>query len=83
MRKQTLVSAERYITEELKQYEQQIISADSKIIEIENLLYKNLLKEISAYINQLQINAKVIAELDCLANESNMLKTWCNFFDFK
>ena len=75
IRKQTLVSAERYITEELKQYEQQIISADSKIIEIENLLYKNLLNEISAYINQLQINAKVIAELDCLFSFSKIAQT--------
>ena len=75
IRKQTLVSAERYITEELKQYEQQIISADTKIIEIENLLYKNLLNEISAYINQLQINAKVIAELDCLFSFSKIAQT--------
>ena len=75
IRKQTLVSAERYITEELKQYEQQIISADSKIIEIENSLYKNLLNEISAYINQLQINAKVIAELDCLFSFSKIAQT--------
>ena len=75
IRKQTLVSAERYITEELKQYEQQIISADSKIIEIENLLYKNLLNEISVYINQLQINAKVIAELDCLFSFSKIAQT--------
>lgn len=75
IRKQTLVSAERYITEELKQYEQQIISADSKIIEIENSLYKNLLNEISAYIDQLQINAKVIAELDCLFSFSKIAQT--------
>tara|TARA_B100001093_G_scaffold520525_1_gene617750 strand:+ start:78490 stop:81087 length:2598 start_codon:yes stop_codon:yes gene_type:complete len=75
IRKQTLVNAERYITEELKEYENQIISADSKIIEIENLLYKNLLNEILPYINQLQINAKIIAELDCLFSFSKIAQT--------
>lgn len=68
IRKQTLVNAERYITEELKEYEEQILGAEEKIQAIENRLYGELLLEIAAYIKPIQRNAQVIAKLDVLLN---------------
>ncbi len=68
IRKQTLVNAERYITEELKEYEEQILGAEEKIQAIENRIYADLLVEISSYIKPIQLNAQVIAKLDVLLN---------------
>lgn len=65
-RKQTLTNAERYITEELKEYETKIFGAESKILEIESLLYGKLVSEILPYINKLQKNAEIISQFDCL-----------------
>ena len=68
IRKQTLVSAERYITPELKQYEEQISHAAEQIQQIENRLYMELLLFLTDYVPDLQVNAHVIAQLDCLAS---------------
>lgn len=65
-RKQTLTNAERYITEELKEYETKIFGAESKILEIESLLYSKLVSEIHPFINKLQKNAEIISQFDCL-----------------
>ncbi len=65
-RKQTLTNAERYITEELKEYETKIFGAETKILEIETLLYSKLVSEIHPFINKLQKNAEIISQLDCL-----------------
>lgn len=67
IRKQTLVNAERYITPELKEYEEQISHAEDSIAVIENRLYMDLLLFMTDYVVQLQLNARVIAQLDCLA----------------
>lgn len=64
--KQTLAQAERYITEELKEYEEKILGADEKIIALETSLFKQLVEDMREYIPQIQINANVIAHLDCL-----------------
>ena len=66
MRKQTLVSAERYITEELKEYEQKILGAEEKILQIEQQLYQQLIFRMSDFIGPIQKNAQLIAQLDCL-----------------
>ncbi|HNP31997.1 MAG TPA: DNA mismatch repair protein MutS [Flavobacterium sp.] len=66
IRKQTLVNAERYITEELKEYETKILGAEEKIQQIENHLFEQLISWISTYIKQVQLNANLIAQLDCL-----------------
>ena len=68
VRKQTLVNAERYITEELKEYEEQILGAEEKIQAIEVQLYAELLTAVSAYIKPIQLNAQLIAKLDVLVN---------------
>lgn len=68
IRKQTLVNAERYITEELKEYEDQILGAEEKIQVIENRIYTELLVSISEYIKPIQLNAQLIAKLDVLLN---------------
>jgi len=68
IRKQTLVNAERYITEELKEYEEQILGAEEKIQVIENRLYAELLLAIADYIKPIQLNAQLIAKLDVLLN---------------
>lgn len=68
IRKQTLVNAERYITEELKEYEEQILGAEEKIQALENRLYAELLVAIAAYIKPVQLNAQLIAKLDVLLN---------------
>ena len=65
-RKQTLVSAERYITGELKEYEAKILGAEEKILLLEQQLFSELIGRISAYIPQVQANAFLIARLDCL-----------------
>lgn len=65
-RKQTLVNAERYITPELKEYEEKILGAETRILEIETELYNNLVAEAATYIRQIQSDAKIIAALDAL-----------------
>ena len=75
IRKQTLVNAERYITPELKEYEQKIMGAEDKISVLEAQLYDDLLEAIKSYIPALQKNAKIIAHLDCLQSfATNALK---------
>ena len=64
IRKQTLVNAERYITEELKEYESKILSAESKISELEFKLYQELMKSLIEYIKPIQLNSHIISTLD-------------------
>ena len=66
IRKQTLVNAERYITEELKEYETKILGAEEKIHQIESQLFEQLVSWIATYIKQVQLNANLIGQLDCL-----------------
>ena len=66
IRKQTLVNAERYITEELKTYESKIMGAEEKIQQLENQLFNDLVQWISTYIKPVQLNAGLVAQLDCL-----------------
>lgn len=68
IRKQTLVSAERYITEELKEYETKILGAEEKIQQLELELFNTLIQEISQFIKPIQVNAQLIAQLDCFAS---------------
>ncbi len=68
IRKQTLVNAERYITEELKEYENKILGAEEKIYQLEVALFDELVQWTAAYIQQIQQNAFVVAQLDCLAS---------------
>ncbi|MGY8989715.1 MAG: DNA mismatch repair protein MutS, partial [Flavobacteriales bacterium] len=81
IRKQTLVSAERYITEELKEYEQKILSAESKILELESKLYHELVLSLSDCVQAIQLNSQLISQLDCLysfaiiAKRNNYKKT--------
>ena len=70
IRKQTLVNAERYITEELKEYESKILGAEQKIMELELMLYDQLLDFCQSFIRVIQNNSKLIAELDCLLSFS-------------
>ncbi len=74
MRKQTLVNAERYITEELKEYEQKILGAEEKIFEIENRLYNELILHLAEYVQPVQLNAHLIARLDCLLSFARAAK---------
>jgi len=66
VRKQTLTGAERYITEELKEYEEKILGAEEKIIALEKQLYTDLILSLVDYIQPIQLNANIIAKLDCL-----------------
>jgi DNA mismatch repair protein MutS len=66
IRKQTLTNAERYITEELKEYEDKILSAESKLLEIETRLYNELLQHMVSYVSAIQLNSHLLAKLDCL-----------------
>ena len=68
LRKQTLVNAERYITPELKEYEEQILGAEEKILAIETRLYNQLVFELSEFIKPIQLNAQLVAQLDVLLN---------------
>ena len=90
IRKQTLVNAERYITQELKEYEEKILGAEEKILSIESRLFNELVLSLGDYIPAIQLNANLVAQLDCLlsftrvasenkyvrpdVNESNELK---------
>ncbi|MBQ7513825.1 MAG: DNA mismatch repair protein MutS [Prevotella sp.] len=66
VRKQTLAQAERYITQELKEYEEKILGAEDKILSLEQQLFNDLVMALQEYIPQIQINANVLAHLDCL-----------------
>ncbi|WP_418264822.1 DNA mismatch repair protein MutS [Flavobacterium faecale] len=68
IRKQTLVNAERYITEELKEYESKILGAEEKIQKIESDLFEQLVAWITTYIKPVQLNANLVAQLDCLCS---------------
>jgi len=72
IRKQTLVSAERYITEELKVYEEKILNAESRIVDIEVQLFKELVEAATEYIPAIQQNARLLAQLDCLLSFSTV-----------
>lgn len=74
MRKQTLVNAERYITEELKEYEQKILGAEEKILELESRLFNELVLNLSEYIQPVQLNAQLIARIDCLLSFARVAK---------
>lgn len=73
-RKQTLVSAERYITEELKQYEEKILGAEEKIISLESRIYASLVENLIEYTLPVQANANTIARADCLLSFANVAK---------
>lgn len=72
LRKQTLVNAERYITPELKEYEEQILGAEEKIQVLETRLYNELTHALSEFIKPIQLNAQLVAQLDVLLNFSNL-----------
>lgn len=72
IRKQTLTNAERYITSELKEYEEKILGAEEKILALEAKIYDELVSKISEYILPVQSNAAVIAQLDCLLSFANV-----------
>jgi len=72
IRKQTLVNAERYITEELKEYETQILGAEEKISQIEHQLYRKVCENVLIYIDQIQENSNLIAQLDCAVSLSEL-----------
>ena len=72
IRKQTLVNAERYITEELKEYESQILGAEEKIAQLEYLLYKKIEEQVLVHMDTIQNNSKVIAEIDCAVGLSEL-----------
>jgi DNA mismatch repair protein MutS len=80
IRKQTLVNAERYITQELKEYEEKILGAEDKILALETKIYNELVAALSEFIPEIQINASQIARLDCLhsfarvARENNYIR---------
>ena len=74
IRKQTLVSAERYITEELKEYESKILSAEGKILELETRLYQDLVNSLSEYVVAIQTNSQLISQLDCFYSFATIAK---------
>lgn len=75
IRKQTLVNAERYITEELKEYESKILGAEEKIYALETQLYQELIAEMAAFIRPIQKNAFLIAKLDCLLSFAEVARS--------
>ncbi len=84
MRKQTLANAERYITEELKEYEQKILGAEEKILALETQLFNDLVLGLTDYIVPIQLNASLVARIDCLlsftqcAHENNYVRPHIN-----
>ena len=74
VRKQTLVNAERYITDELKEYEQKILGAEDQILAIEQRLFSELIVWMHDYIKDVQQNAQLIAQLDCLSAFAHLAK---------
>ena len=79
IRKQTLVSAERYITEDLKKYEQKILGAEERILELEIQIFQNLIDKMYKFIKVVQNNASIISQLDCLSSFAQiaMDKNYC------
>lgn len=75
IRKQTLVNAERYITEELKEYEAKILGAEERILAIEQQLFSELIFDLQKHIKEVQENALAIAQLDCLMGFATLAKT--------
>ncbi len=76
IRKQTLVNAERYITQELKQYEEKILGAEEKILSLENRIYSELVSSLVEYINSIQIDASHLARLDVLLSFANVSRAY-------
>lgn len=76
IRKQTLANAERYITPELKEYEEQILGAEEKILAIETELYQKLLVSLEPYLAAMQSNAQIVAQIDCLLCFANNAKQY-------
>lgn len=74
IRKQTLANAERYITQELKEYEEKILGAEDKILVLETQLYTELVQALSEFIPAIQVNANQIARLDCLLSFANVAR---------
>lgn len=72
IRRQTLANAERYITEELKEYEQKILGADEKILALEQKIYGNLVAEVAEMVGPIQVDASIVARLDCLVCFANI-----------
>jgi DNA mismatch repair protein MutS len=79
IRKQTLVNAERYITEELKEYESKILGAEEKIQVLESKLFNELVFALSEYISAIQLNSNILAQIDCLLSFSTCASTY-NYF---
>lgn len=79
VRKQTLTNAERYITDDLKKLEVKILGAEEKILELENRLFQDLVFALTEFINPIQMNASLIAQLDCLASFAKVavLNNYC------
>ncbi len=76
IRKQTLVNAERYITPEIKEFEEKILGAEEKIARIEARIYSELVAAITEYIQAIQLNAFLLAQLDCLLNFASIAKAF-------
>jgi len=76
IRKQTLVSAERYITEELKEYEAKILGAEEKILQIEQRLFQELVSSLAEYVASIQLNASLVAQIDCLLSFATCSKDY-------
>jgi len=76
IRKQTLVSAERYITEELKEYEAKILGAEEKILQIEQRLFQELVLSLAEYVASIQLNASLVAQIDCLLSFATCAKDY-------
>lgn len=76
IRKQTLVNAERYITQELKEYEEKILGAEEKILALENRIYSELVSALSEYIHSIQTNATHLARLDVLLSFANISRAY-------
>jgi DNA mismatch repair protein MutS len=79
IRKQTLVSAERYITEELKEYETKILGAEEKILELETRVFNELVLALSEYVGAIQLNSNILAQIDCLLSFSACASTYGYF----
>ncbi len=74
IRKQTLAQAERYITQELKEYEDKILGAEDRILALETRLYTSLVEEVNRYVTQLQLDASAISQLDCLQSLAHLAR---------
>lgn len=76
IRKQTLVNAERYITQELKEYEEKILGAEEKILSLESRIYNELITELASYIPSIQLDATLLANLDTLLSFANVSRAY-------